>query len=358
MGGAGSGSEHPQRVGKCRASRGTPAARRHAARVGAQHALRHPGIPIPPQPRGVPIPRLPLGSAEPRGGCRNPDPRRPGALSALPGSCRPSGRRTPAAGREGRGRQPPAHRRALPRFRPSPGGRAAARGRGGARPGRAQCSGLDVRPAPPPHRPRPRQRRRRSRGSVLLGEGAASPPVSARGAGGLRAEGLRGALRDRRESGVGIPAAFRSAAAAARGQRGGRGAEPSPGSPPGFPLRQLRKGIRWRGAGGGGTATATAGLERGQHPHLGQRSAGSTLAPGPVRISPPSRPHALPTPAPLPTRAPRDTELGPRERPSGLRGKRSCQCHLQPSAGSGQGQPFPESGRLKDGSAACCVRAT
>lgn len=318
MGGAGSGSEHPQRVGKCRASRGTPAARRHAARVGAQHALRHPGIPIPPQPRGVPIPRLPLGSAEPRGGCRNPDPRRPGALSALPGSCRPSGRRIPAAGREGRGRQPPAHRRALPRFRPSPGGRAAARGRGGALPGRAQRSGLDVRPAPPPHRPRPRQRRRRSRGSVLLGEGAASPPVSARGAGGLRAEGLRGALRDRRESGVEIPAAFRSAAAAARGQRGGRGAEPSPGSPPGFPLRQLRKGIRWRGAGG----------ER-RLPRPGWRGASTPISGSalPAARSPPaphaSHPHPGPTLSPRRPRCPRVLPATPSSDPGS--GRPGCE---------------------------------
>lgn len=329
MGGAGSGSEHPQRVGKCRASRGTPAARRHAARVGAQHALRHPGIPIPPQPRGVPIPRLPLGSAEPRGGCRNPDPRRPGALSALPGSCRPSGRRTPAAGREGRGRQPPAHRRALPRFRPSPGGRAAARGRGGARPGRAQRSGLDVRPAPPPHRPRPRQRRRRSRGSVLLGEGAASPPVSARGAGGLRAEGLRGALRDRRESGVGIPAAFRSAAAAARGQRGGRGAEPSPGSPPGFPLRQLRKGIRWRGAGGGnGDCHGRAGA--GPAPPSRAALCRQHSRPRP-------RTHLTPIPAPRsPHAGPAAHACSPRHRArtpgAAVRAAREAQLPMSPSA--------------------------
>lgn len=131
MGGAGSGSEHPQRVGKFRASRGTPAAHRHAACADAQHALRHPGIPIP---------GLPLGSAEPRGAAGSPipaAPRRPGALSTLPGSCRPSGLLSPAAGREGKGSAAPQTAAGpSPDSGPAPGagrrrGAGAALGRGG-----------------------------------------------------------------------------------------------------------------------------------------------------------------------------------------------------------------------------------
>lgn len=205
MGGAGSGSEHPQRVGKCRASRGTPAARRHAARVGAQHALRHPGIPIPPQPRGVPIPRLPLGSAEPRGGCRNPDPRRPaaprgaeraaGQLPAL-GTAHPRGRK----GRKGSAApgppQGPPSLQAQPRGPgggAGPGRRSAGEGsalRAGCAPGAAAASA----PAPATAAALPRFGPARGGGRVPPGEcegrrraaggGAARSPAGPAGVGG------------------------------------------------------------------------------------------------------------------------------------------------------------------------------
>lgn len=77
----------------------------------------------------------------------------------------------------------------------------------------------------------------------------------------------------------------------------------------------------------------------------------------------PPVPLAAPHPAPrrplypAPRESPSPAPDGADRRAGGLRGERSCQCHLQPCR-PGQGLPSRESGRLKDGSAGCCVRAT
>lgn len=400
MGGAGSGSEHPSAPSKQPGGWTPPSPQ--PAPTSLPWLRGHPswpfvGSPFPPTPgdarrtlhpsiRGHPShaspglspPHFPRGErAEPPQLPRGPaEPRAPRRRALRPGApCPPPGLRAPAPGREGAGSPRPGSE-------PSPALLAQPRGPGGggSGPGAAlgrggrSGSGLDARPAP--QRPRSRQRQRPFRGAIRSGSGRGSPgspplrphpPVSAGGTGGLRAEGRRGARRrlgGHGEGSGGCPPLIPqlSALLLPGGTAGAGGGRDLPVRRAARPPPRLGSAVRGSAAGWGGTGRNGApGLEGGQPPHLGQGSARSPPA-ARTRL----RAHLAPLPA-FPPRAvapgppchPRGLAAVPGAGPPGRAGRGAqLQCHLQPSAGSGQGQPFRESGRLKDGSVACCVRAT
>lgn len=120
----------------------------------------------------------------------------------------------------------------------------------------------------------------------------------------------------------------------------GRSPCPVPGRPPTIP-----------GAGQGAWSAPAAG-RRGPAPPWWRLGSVSPPCRSPLPIPSHAGP-CVPHPSSPPVRPPM-ARAGGR---AGCRGERSCQCHLQPCR-PGQGQPSRESGRLKDGSAGCCVRAT